>query len=74
MRRFTDGGRTWDVVLGRESWGRTVAIFVPVGAGEEVREAPLAAAGYEEAGRELDALDEDALRALLERSRPKEIG
>lgn len=73
MRRFLDqGGRPWEVVLGRESWGTFVALFVPVGAGrtETVRQTVLHASAHSEAAGELDRLDDDALRALLERSTP----
>jgi hypothetical protein len=73
MRRFADGrGGLWDVVVGRESWGTLYALFVPAGRDEAVRQALLHAAGYDEAQRELDALDEAALRELLSRATPKE--
>lgn len=74
MRRFTDrAGGTWDVVLGRQSWGALLALFVPVGTGEgQVRQAPLSAVGYDAATQELNELDDAALQALLDRSRPKE--
>jgi hypothetical protein len=43
MRRFTDrDGIRWDVVLGRESWGSLLALFVPAADGA-VRQAPLQA-------------------------------
>lgn len=74
MRRFTDGsGRTWDVVLGRQSWGALLALFVPVESGaDDVRQAALQAAGYDAATQELNGLDEAALQALLDRSIAKE--
>lgn len=74
MRRFTDSaGTTWDVVLGRESWGALLALFVPVEAdAADVRQAPLGSAGYDAATQELDALDEAALQTLLDRSSVKE--
>lgn len=76
MRRFRDReGRTWDVVLGRESWGSLLALFVPTGTGDApVRQAPLRSAGYDEATQELNGLDEAALQALLEQSRIREEG
>lgn len=75
MRRFIDSsGRPWDVVLGRESWGSLLALFVPAGVGrtEPVRQAMLRAAGYEEAQAELESLPEPRLRELFESSTPKE--
>lgn len=70
MRRFHDGdGHAWDVVLGRESWGTLLALFVPVSDDERaVRQAPLQSVGYDAAAQELDELDEPALQTLLDRS------
>jgi hypothetical protein len=74
MRRFVDrDGMAWDVVLGRESWGTLLALFVPAGTGA-VRQAPLQAAAYDAATQELNQLDDAALQALLDGSRPKEEG
>ncbi len=74
MRRFDDDeGRSWEVVAGRESWGALFAIFVPVAAGPDVRQAPLVAASYEEAVALFDRLDDGALRDLLARSEPKQL-
>ncbi len=74
VRRFDDAsGRSWEVVAGRESWGALVALFVPLEPGESVREVALRMDSYEVAHRELDAMDEGALRALLERSVPKSM-
>lgn len=71
MRRFVDReGRAWDVVLGRESWGSHVALFVPVRSGE-IRQAPLHASGYDTAAQELDALTPERLQSLLDGSQPK---
>jgi hypothetical protein len=74
MRRFTDAeGRNWDVTIGRESWGALYALFIPVGSRTEpVRQALLQASDHIAAERELDAMDEAALRALLQRSVPRE--
>ncbi|HEX6306962.1 MAG TPA: hypothetical protein VFZ69_02175 [Longimicrobiales bacterium] len=76
MRRFRDReGLVWDVVLGRESWGASVALFVPEsGRDGVVRQAVLEVPAYDAAMRELDALDEPGLQALLDRSIPKEEG
>jgi hypothetical protein len=74
MRRFVDReGAAWDVVLGRESWGTLLALFVPAGAGA-VRQAPLQASAYDAATQELNELEEAALQELLDRSAPKEEG
>jgi hypothetical protein len=76
MERFTDReGREWDVVLGRESWGAIVALFVPrTDANVAIRQAPLAASSYETAAQELSSLDRAALQALLDRSSIKQEG
>ena len=74
MRLFKDAsGRGWEVVVGRQSWGAIVGIFVPQDGSGDLRESPLFASGYEEGNRELDALDLDELRALLTRSVPKKM-
>lgn len=74
MRRFDDTkGRPWEVVAGRESWGVLVALFVPIEGDGAVREVALQAESYEAAHRELETMDEAALRALLERSSPKTL-
>lgn len=74
MLRFRDPqGREWEAVVGRESWGAFVALFMPLGpaSGEGVRQTALAASRYEEALLELDALDSAGLLALWRRSAPK---
>jgi hypothetical protein len=72
MRRFRDrDGRAWDVVMGHESWGALLALFVPIN-GAGVRQTMLNASGYHEANEELDALEQDGLQALLDRSVEKE--
>lgn len=72
IRSFTDAdGRVWDVVTGRESWGVMVAIFVPADGGEDLRQTPLRASGYDEANAELEALDLKGLQDLLARGGPK---
>lgn len=70
MRRFKDQqGEEWDVVVGRASWGAHYALFVPFGTSEQpVRQAPIAAETADAGMRELDALDEAGLQALLDRS------
>lgn len=76
MRRFRDqSGVEWDVVLGRESWGTTVALFVPPTASTlDVRHAPLRATAQDAATRELDDMDDAALRALFDRSTARQEG
>ena len=74
MRRFSDTpGRTWDVVLGRESWGSLYALFVPAGVGraEPIRQALLHSSGYDQAQRELEAMDEPQLLRLLAAAEPR---
>ena len=51
-----------------------MAIFIPADGGEDLRQTPLSASSYGEANRELDGLDEEDLRDLLDRSRPKSLG
>lgn len=72
MTRFQDeDGREWDVVLGRESFGTLVALFVPTGAGA-VRQTVLRHDSVDDAQRTLDAMDDGALRSLLRASTEKE--
>jgi hypothetical protein len=74
MRRFVDPkGRAWEVVVGRESWGSFVAIFVPVDGAGDVRQSALAATGHEEASAQLERLDERDLCDLLERGVRNEL-
>jgi hypothetical protein len=70
MRRFQDRhGLAWDVVLGRESWGASVALFVPPTTSDlDVRQAALQSATQDAAMRELEGLDDAALQALFDRS------
>lgn len=73
MRSFTDrSGRRWDVVLGHESWGGLLALFVPAVDEVAVRQSALRTSAYADALHELDALDDAALQALLDRSVVKE--
>jgi hypothetical protein len=75
MRRFRDrDGVEWDVVLGRESWGTLLALFVPVSGPAAVRQAPLAASAYDTAMQELERLDDDAIQQLLDGSAIKDEG
>lgn len=76
MRRFTDRrGRTWDVVLGRESFGALFALFVPGADNDDVtRQTLLRAVSYAQAEAELGELTDSQLEALLKRSEPKDLG
>jgi hypothetical protein len=76
MRRFSDrDGIEWDIVIGRESWGTSVALFVPPTASDlGVRQAALEAAAADGAMRELDSLDDAALQELFDRSAIRQEG
>lgn len=75
MRRFRDRtGTDYDVVLGRESWGSLLALFVPVEGTGAVRQTSLSATAYDAAMQELNGLDEAALQQLLDRSTLKDEG
>jgi hypothetical protein len=64
-----DAGRSWDVVLGKESWGTLVLLFSPRGGGD-ARTSILAAETPFAANAEMDALTDDDLRERLRDSRP----
>jgi hypothetical protein len=64
-------GRTWEVVVGRESWGSLFAIFLPQGAGEEARQTLLPETPVEAANRALLEMGDRELLDLLEGSAPK---
>jgi hypothetical protein len=74
MKRFTDRhGHDWDVVLGRESWGAQLALFVPLGVPDRpVRQAMLGTSAADSAMLELERLDDTALQQLLDRSTIKD--
>ena len=68
MRELDAGDRgRWDVLVGRESWGGTVLLFVRRD-GAETRTAPLAAETPREAERLLLALTDAELRERLDAS------
>lgn len=74
MRRFTDAdGREWELVAGRESWGRLVAILIPVDGKSEIRQASLRALAYDEADREIETMTDEELQDLLKGSDPKTL-
>jgi hypothetical protein len=75
MRRFVDSkGSVWDVVIGRESWGTLLALFVPGDSSLPVRQAPLRASDYDAAAQELVRMDDAALQALLDGAAIKDEG
>jgi hypothetical protein len=76
LRTFTDRlGQRWDVVIGRESWGTLLALFVPAFATRApVRQAPLRSVAHDAAMQELDTMDDAALQSLLDASTIKEEG
>lgn len=74
MRRFVDReGRSWDIVVGRESFGALYALFVPAaGNPAGMRQTLLQAESRGGALSELDGLQDEDIEALLQRSDPKE--
>lgn len=71
-------GRSWEIAVGRESWGGFFALFIP-GDGREdvrdgVRQTPVDATGHAEASRLIDELGRPGWLRLLKESRPKEMG
>jgi len=74
MRRFFGkDGREWEAVVGRESWGTVVAIFVPREGGDPPRQTLLESTTTDEALRDLQRMPEEKLRVLLERSKVKTL-
>ncbi len=72
MRIVEDAdGRSWDVMVGRGSWGSLVLLFSLRGASEN-RTADLAAETVRQAEQELSALTDDEVRARLADSKPWE--
>lgn len=72
MRVVEDAqGRSWDVMVGRGSWGSLVLLFSLRGANEN-RTADLGSETVREAEQELSALTDDEVRARLADSKPWE--
>ncbi|HEY0035705.1 MAG TPA: hypothetical protein VGB66_03405 [Longimicrobium sp.] len=72
MRIVQDGqGRTWDVLVGRGSWGSLVILFSLRGDNQN-RTADLASETVRQAEQEVAALSDDELRARLAESKPWE--
>jgi hypothetical protein len=61
-------GRRWDVILGRESWGALLALFVPATGSMPARQAVLKASSFDVAMQELNEMDDPAVQELLDRS------
>lgn len=75
MRRITDDdGSTWDVLVGRASWGVFVLLFVPAGGAstEAPRQWMLNAEAADEAERILAGMDEEELRTRLNEAGPRD--
>lgn len=74
MWKFRDDeGRGWEIVIGRESWGGFLALFIPEEENGEIRQASLEADAHGEASRRVEELGRSGWLRLLERSRPKEM-
>ena len=72
MRVIEDAeGRSWDVVVGRGSWGSLVILFSLRGPNEN-RTSDLASETVRQAEQELAALTDDELRERLAGSTPWE--
>lgn len=70
MRAFRDrNSRRWDAVVGRESYGIQVLLFLAEGSGE-IRKAVMVSITRLDAHRELDALTDTELCERLDRSQP----
>ena len=74
MLRYTDDdGGVWDVVIGRESFGALLALFVPAaGNAAGARQTMLGADSRTGADAELDAMSTAELDGLFKRSKPKD--
>ena len=75
MRRYTDSrGRDWDVVVGRESFGALYALFVPAGETRaETRQTLLQQDSKAKAQAAIEAMSDDEMNELYERSEPKRL-
>ena len=72
MRSFADlTGTEWEVIVGRESWGTVVAIFVRKVGGEPPRQTLLPVSSWDEGTRVLMEASEEDLRSLLASSQEK---
>jgi len=73
VRRFRDTAeREWEVVVGRESWGTVVALFLPQDGSEAgPRQALMDVPSADGGNRQLLAMSEEELQSLFERSGEK---
>ena len=72
MRSFRDSdGNEWEAVVGRESWGTVVAIFVPKKGDGGPRQTLLEVTSYDRGSKLLREIGDEELRNLLETSVPK---
>lgn len=75
MWTFRDeDGREWEMVVGRESWGGFVALFIPDRADAGVRQVSVKGSSRGEATRRIEEMGRGGWLSLLERSRPRETG
>jgi hypothetical protein len=75
VRLFKDLlGNEWEVVVGRESWGTVVAIFVLRGSSEPPRQAIIDVSSWDDGNRRLQEMTDDDLRDLLGASEKKSMG
>lgn len=75
MRRYTDPrGRSWDVIVGRESFGALYALFVPTGETRaETRQTLLSADSQAGAQQAVADMSDEELNELYDRSEPKRL-
>lgn len=66
-------GRKWEMVVGRESWGGFVVLFIPEDGDPGIRQTAVEASSQGEANRRVDELGRGGWLNLLDRSRPKEM-
>jgi hypothetical protein len=64
-------GTEWDVVVGRESWGTVVAMFVPRKGNAPPRQAVMDTSSSEEALTLLRNMSQRELQDLLDKATPK---
>jgi hypothetical protein len=64
-------GTDWDVVVGRESWGTLVVMFIPRSGDARPRQTVLESGSAEEALSELRAMTDSELQDLLDKAGPK---
>lgn len=74
MRTFEDNdGRRWQAALLNASYGNIMLVFSPL-VGDGVRQQLLDAENLNQAEANLDAMDDDALRAMLDQAQAWQPG